>query len=150
MLKVLPIHVQKACIILKNPYIIIKRTLVERWTLKEFLVKAWKEMRNIWKLEEKQSLLFRVRKFSWILFHSIRKAELVSNDLECLAEEISKQSVECMIVFWFLHIVKYDRKNINWEKNRLTRLMIWKCFSLFKLQKMLKIPCQENVLWRKE
>lgn len=102
MLKVLPIHVQKACIILKNPYIIIKRTLVERWTLKEFLVKAWKEMRNIWKLEEKQSLLFRVRKFSWILFHSIWKAELVSNDLECLAEEISKQSVKSVAFFFFL------------------------------------------------
>ena len=36
------------------------------------------------------------------MFHSIWKAELVSNDLECLAEEISKQSVKSVAFFFLL------------------------------------------------
>lgn len=54
----------QGCIVIENPYIIINRTLLETGTLKELLVKVQKEMRNIWKLEERQSLVFSVRKLS--------------------------------------------------------------------------------------
>ena len=54
----------QGCIVIENPYIIINTTLLETGTLKELLGKVQKEMRNIWKLEERQFSVFNVRKLS--------------------------------------------------------------------------------------
>lgn len=44
------------------------------------------------------------------------KAELVSDELGYLAQEISKQNIEDAALF-FLAIAKCERKEINWMKN---------------------------------
>ena len=54
----------QGCIVIENPYIIVNRTLLETGILKELLEKVQKEMRSLWKLEERQSLVFSVRKLS--------------------------------------------------------------------------------------
>lgn len=68
----------QGCIVIENPHIIINRTLLETGTLKELLVKVQKEMRNIWKLQERQSLVFSVRKLSGSVFQVVWKAGFVT------------------------------------------------------------------------
>lgn len=78
-------------------------------------------------------------------FGVLWKAELASNEIRYLAEEISKQSTEGMA--WFLTTYSKMLRRKKWledriikqnEKKRNQNLKIWEIFSLSILQKMKK------------
>lgn len=74
--------VEKSCIVLQNPYIIINTILAEIQMLKIILMSTQKEIKNMF-LEAggKEILITQQRKLTWIEYYIYPEANFVGNEL---------------------------------------------------------------------